>query len=100
MGAVNCRNCHCKKEENEQSELNFEGINKNNNNGNVITINPNFTPYFKNGKKVLSGEEEIHEEEKNKKDLSKTDHVSNIKLLKKILLVMIELKLILMKILL
>ncbi len=83
MGAVNCRNCHCKKEENEQSELNFEGVNKNNNNGNVITINPNFTPYFKNGKKVLSGEEEIHEEEKNKKDLSKTDDISNTQITQK-----------------
>ena len=82
MGAVNCRNCHCKKEENEQSELNFEGINKNNNNDNVITINPNFTPYFKNGKKVLSGEEEI-KEEKNKKDLSKTDDISNTQITQK-----------------
>ena len=50
MGAVNCRNCHCKKEEKEQSELNFEGMKKRNNDG-VIKLNPKFTQYFKNGKK-------------------------------------------------
>jgi len=48
------------------NEINFERIRKNNK-MKLITINPNFTNYFKNGKKINSGEEEILEEEKIKK---------------------------------
>ena len=74
MGAVNCRNCHCKKEEKEQSELNFEGMKKRNNDG-VIKLNPKFTQYFKNGKKVISGEEVI-QEETNKKEITNDTQIT------------------------